>query len=84
MKQVLLCVTIATAIASSTLSAHAETVTKTLQLDEVKQASAVVIPQSGDAEAKSAKLGDMLALNPQPLPPARKSTLNPQPLPPRW
>jgi hypothetical protein len=62
MKQILLCVTIATAIASSTLSAHAATVTKTLQLDEVNQASAVVIPQSGDAEAKSATITSPLVV----------------------
>jgi hypothetical protein len=70
MKHFLLLTTIATAISTSALSAHAATASHTLQLDRALQAVAVV------ATEKSTDL----ALNPQPIPPR----LNPQPLPPRF
>jgi hypothetical protein len=69
MKQILLLTTIATAISSSALSAHAAIAPHTLQFDHALQTVAVV------ATEKSVDL----ALNPQPIPPR----LNPQPLPPR-
>jgi hypothetical protein len=59
MKHFLLLTTIATAISTAALSAHAATATHTLQLDLASQAVEIVA---------SEKLAD-LALNPQPIPP---------------
>ena len=69
MKHLLLLTTIATAISTAALSAHAATAPYTLQLDHGLQTVEIV------ATEKSADL----ALNPQPIPPR----LNPQPIPPR-
>lgn len=89
MKQLLLCVTITTAIASYTLAAHSETVTRTVRVvspQDINQGSGVVIPQNllqalRDSRSQSAivigskleNLGNIIALNPQPLPPGRYS-----------
>jgi opacity protein-like surface antigen len=70
MKQLLLLATLATAIASSALSAHA-TAPITLQLDRSLSADLALNPQPLPPRW----------LNPQPLPP--RLALNPQPIPPR-
>jgi hypothetical protein len=84
MKQILLCVTLATAIASSTLAAHSETVPKTLQQKLSTQkidGSSLSIPMPPDPirlksmtgnGTKWQNSGNLRMLNPQPLPPASK------------
>ena len=99
MKQILLFVTIATAIASSALSAHSTTLDRDTVVDRspAKIGNIALKPQPLPPRYlhdKSAQVGDTLALNPQPLPPRYlhdKSVqvgdtlaLKPQPLPPRW
>jgi hypothetical protein len=84
MKQILLCVTLATAIASSTLAAYSETVPKTFQQKLSNQkidGSSLIIPippdpirlksVTGDSN-KWGNSGNIRMLNPQPLPPASK------------
>jgi hypothetical protein len=74
MKQALLFVTIATAIASSALSAHSTILGDVNAIDRSpeKIGELALNPQPlppRDLHRKSAQLGDTLALNPQPLPP---------------
>jgi hypothetical protein len=98
MKQILLCVTLATAIASSTLAAHSETVPKTLQQKLSNQqlgGSSVFIPQEPCLPAIRAKQGSSVFIPTDPIRPksaigiGKKEQnpgilrmLNPQPLPP--
>jgi hypothetical protein len=72
MKQILLCVTIATAIASSTLAAHAATATKTVQSTLSSQNIQQELHHSGSVSAVGSNRENGLR------------PLNPQPLPPRW
>jgi hypothetical protein len=74
MKQMLLCVTLVTAIASSALSAHSATLDRATVVDRspAKIGNIALNPQPlppRDLHDKSAQLGNTLALNPQPLPP---------------
>jgi hypothetical protein len=98
MKQILLCVTVVTAIASSALVAHSTTMNGSiLDRSPEKVANVALKPQPLPPrylDGKSEQFNDTLALKPQPLPPRYldgKSeqfndtlALKPQPLPPRW
>jgi long-subunit acyl-CoA synthetase (AMP-forming) len=72
MKQILLCVTIATATASSTLAAHAATVSKTIQSTLSPQNIQQELHHSGSVSVVGSNQKNGLR------------PLNPQPLPPRW
>ncbi len=77
MKQLLFFITITTAIASSSLSAHSTILSNANEIDRSpeKIGELALNPQPLPPrylDGKSQQLGDTLALNPQPLPPRWK------------